>query len=92
MIYAHQLDAAADALHRILQFDRPADVVLSQFFREHRVLGSHDRTFIAESVFGVLRRKRLIDHMAGNVTSRRILLAYLVQRPRTGGGACTRRA
>ena len=76
-IHSSQLEAAADALRDVLRFDHPADAVLSHYFRGHRGLGQNDRAFVAESVFGVLRRKRLLDHLAGNAAPRRLLLAYL---------------
>jgi 16S rRNA (cytosine967-C5)-methyltransferase len=74
-----QIDASAEVLELVLRFDRPADVILSYFFRGHRTLGMHDRVFIAEAVFGTLRRKRFIDHLLGEATPRRILLAYLAR-------------
>ena len=52
----HLLQLATQALDLVLDFKRPADAVLSAFFREHKKLGSHDRAFVAEAVFGVLRR------------------------------------
>ena len=55
-VQRHQLDAATQALGTVLTFERPADVVLHDFFRSRPALGSHDRAFVAESVFGVLRR------------------------------------
>ncbi|HSN40433.1 MAG TPA: RsmB/NOP family class I SAM-dependent RNA methyltransferase [Burkholderiales bacterium] len=76
-IHSSQLEAAADALRDVLRFDHPADTVLSRYFRGHRGLGQNDRAFVAESVFGVLRRKRLLDHLVGNAAPRRLLLAYL---------------
>ena len=78
-ILASQLEAAAETLRRVLQFEHPADAVLSRYFREHRQLGQHDRAFIAESVFGVLRRKRLLDHLTGDAGPRRLLLAWLTR-------------
>lgn len=78
-IHRHQLDAAAEALGIVLKFDRPADAVLHQFFRNQPALGSHDRAFVAESVFGVLRRKQLLDHLLHDATPRRMLLAYLTR-------------
>lgn len=78
-VQRHQLDAAAEALGIVLGFERPADVVLHDFFRSHAGLGSHDRAFVAESVFGVLRRKRLIEHIAPDATPRRMILAYLAR-------------
>jgi len=74
-----QLEAAAEALKLVLKFDRPADAVLHEFFRAHHALGSHDRAFVAETVYGVLRRKRTVDHLAPDGTPRRMLLAYLVR-------------
>ncbi|MBI4195203.1 MAG: RsmB/NOP family class I SAM-dependent RNA methyltransferase [Betaproteobacteria bacterium] len=78
-IHRHQIEAAAEALTRVLKFERPADVVLHHFFREQRALGSHDRGFVAESVFGVLRHKQLLDHLAPGVPPRRLLLAHLTR-------------
>jgi len=74
-----QLEAATEALRRVLSFERPADAVLHDFFREHRNLGSRDRAFAAESVYGVLRRKRTVDHLAPGAAPRRALLAAIVR-------------
>lgn len=41
----------------------PPDAVVATFFRDRRYLGSHDRRFIAESYYGVLRHRRLCDHL-----------------------------
>ena len=78
-ILPNQLEAAAEILRNVLRFEHPADAVLSRYFREHRQLGQHDRAFIAESVFGVLRHKRLLDHLTGGATPRRLLLASLAR-------------
>ena len=78
-IHRHQIEAATEALSRVLKFDYPADSILSRFFREQRTLGQHDRAFVAEAVFGVLRHKRLLDHLANDGAPRRLLLAYLVR-------------
>lgn len=77
-----QLDAATEALELALKFDRPADSVLHEFFRARRGLGARDRAFVAEAVYGVLRRKRTVDHLAPDGGPRRKLLAYVV---RAGG-------
>ncbi|MGH8700872.1 MAG: RsmB/NOP family class I SAM-dependent RNA methyltransferase [Burkholderiales bacterium] len=74
-----QLEAATDALKLVLKLDRPADTVLHDFFQAHHALGSHDRAFVAEAVYGVLRRKRTVDHLAPDGTPRRMLLAYLAR-------------
>jgi 16S rRNA (cytosine967-C5)-methyltransferase len=74
-----QLEAAAEALLLTFKFDRPADAVLHDFFRARRALGVHDRAFVANSVYGVLRRKRTVDHLTPRGTSRQALLAYLAR-------------
>jgi 16S rRNA (cytosine967-C5)-methyltransferase len=58
------LDACADLLQQVLRFDHPADAVVSRYFREHRSLGPRERATLAETVYAVLRRKLLYDHLA----------------------------
>jgi 16S rRNA (cytosine967-C5)-methyltransferase len=55
------VDAYVAAATAVLRFDRPADAVLSAFFRAHPKLGVHDRGFVADSVYAMLRRKRLLE-------------------------------
>lgn len=70
-----------EALRQVLPLDIPADVAMSRFFRDRPKLGSHDRAFIAESVFGVLRHKRQLDRIcAPEATPKRLLLAFLARR------------
>jgi 16S rRNA (cytosine967-C5)-methyltransferase len=78
-ITAAQLNAATAALQRILTFEYPADAVLSRYFREHHQLGARDRAFVAEAAFGVLRRKRFLDHLTGGGTPRALVLAWLAR-------------
>ncbi len=66
----------------VLKFDYPADGIVSRHFHEHRELGQNDRAFIANAVFGVLRKKRLLDHLtagAGVSSARALLLAWLAR-------------
>ncbi len=58
------LEACAELVRLTLQFDHPADAVVSRFFREHRNLGPRERTTLAETVYTVLRKKNLFDHFA----------------------------
>ncbi len=69
------LDATAAALSEVLEFAFPADAVLSRFFREHSNLGQRDRGTVAETVYAVLRRRRLLEHLAGPASSREAVLA-----------------
>lgn len=73
------LSHAIHVLADVLTFQRPADAVLSYFFRNHHEVGARDREFIAETVYAILRRKRLLDHVAPGATPRKLALAALVR-------------
>lgn len=47
-----------ELVQSIVNSNRPADALIDSFFRSHRYLGSHDRRFIAETTYGVLRHLR----------------------------------
>jgi 16S rRNA (cytosine967-C5)-methyltransferase len=67
-------------LDHVLDFEYPADAVLSRYFRENRALGHRDRGFIAETVYSVLRRLRWLRRLAGvEATPRQLLLAWLAR-------------
>jgi len=70
---------ACEALEQLLSFSEPADERLSRFFRSHRELGQHDRAFIAETAFAVLRRLRSLEAAAGSRAPRLLVLAALVK-------------
>jgi 16S rRNA (cytosine967-C5)-methyltransferase len=70
----------ARVLGAVLEFAYPADAMLSRHFREHRDIGQRDRGFIAESVYGVVRRLRWLRRLAGqDATPRALLLAWLAR-------------
>jgi len=73
------LAQAAAALSSLLVLSRPADEALSLFFRGHRGLGQHDRAFIAEAAFAVLRRKRSLEAAAGSAVPDALLAAALLR-------------
>ena len=58
------LDACADLVRLCLQFEHPADAVVSRYFREHRALGPRERATLAETAFAVLRKKLLFEQLA----------------------------
>ena len=75
-----QIQSASQALRSVLRFDYPADSVLSHFFRDFRELGARDRAFVAEAVYGVLRRKRTLERLCGERSStRHLVLAWLAR-------------
>jgi len=60
--HAHaRLRQASVLLGQILQFTYPADAVIDQYFKANRNMGSKDRAFAAETVYGCLRHKRELE-------------------------------
>jgi 16S rRNA (cytosine967-C5)-methyltransferase len=74
------LDLGTELLRSVLRFDQPADAVVSAFFREHRQLGHRERHALAETVYTVLRRRLLYQHLAqsgsGSLERRLLLLGW----------------
>jgi 16S rRNA (cytosine967-C5)-methyltransferase len=78
-IRANQLAALASAIERVRRFDVPADNGLRSFFRAHPEMGQHDRAFVAEGVFALLRRMRSLEALAASSEPRKLALATLVR-------------
>ncbi|HRP95184.1 MAG TPA: RsmB/NOP family class I SAM-dependent RNA methyltransferase [Rhodocyclaceae bacterium] len=71
---------AAQVLAAVLAFEHPADSVLSRHFREHREIGHRDRGFIAETVYGIVRRLRWLRRLVGDdAAPRALLLGWLAR-------------
>jgi len=82
-----QLDALVHALTVVLPLRSPADAILKHYFREHRGLGSRDRALIADTVYAVLRRRRLLEAVTPSASPRELALAALVKLQGVGIGA-----
>ncbi|GBG13641.1 16S rRNA (cytosine967-C5)-methyltransferase [Novimethylophilus kurashikiensis] len=72
-------DTTVEAITELQEGSGPADARLSAYFRNHRKLGSHDRAFIAETAYALLRRRRFLDYLAPEASPRRLVLACLVR-------------
>ena len=75
---------AAVMLSNLLEFNSPADAKLSEFFRNNRDLGTKERAFVAESVYGVLRRLRFLSAVTAtddtdNDDARKLVLAWMLR-------------
>ena len=73
------LDHTVTALAAVLEFKHPADAVVSRYLRAHPVLGQQDRAFVAETVFAVLRRLRLLETLTAGRDPRSLVLAALTR-------------
>lgn len=74
------IQQAAELLELILgNSSRPADKHMEAYFRQHRNMGVRDRGFVAETVYGCLRRRRFLEHVAGaEGTTQAQVLVYLL--------------
>ena len=54
---------AAELLKTILVGTSPADVQMDRYFRARREMGVRDRGFVAETVYGCLREKRMLEYL-----------------------------
>ena len=75
-----QLTHTAAVLTQMLTFEQPADVVLSNYLRNHRKLGRNDRHEIAETAFAAIRHYQKIATALRRpaVQSRKAALAALI--------------
>ena len=77
------LDSCTELLKQVLKFDHPADMVVSRHFREQR-LGPRERATVAETIYGVLRKKNLYGYLAqlgsGPVERRLAILGFAADR------------
>lgn len=48
----------------IAAIERPADLLIRQFFYERKYLGAKDRRFIADAYFGTIKNKLRCEHLA----------------------------
>lgn len=76
---------AISLLAEVLKFERPADGVLSQYFKTHRELGHADRGRLAELIYAVLRHLATLREVVGRSEppegheARYLVLAALVR-------------
>ncbi|MEP7102968.1 MAG: SAM-dependent methyltransferase, partial [Burkholderiales bacterium] len=74
------LELATELIHQVLQLKHPADGVVSDFFRQHRTLGTRERHTLAETTYRVLRERLLYQHLAqsgkGEMERRLAVLAW----------------
>ncbi len=72
------LKSAAELLESILVGKIPADRQMDSYFRAHRNMGVRDRGFVAETVYGCLRERRLLESIAGDSLLLDTVAAYLL--------------
>ncbi len=64
---------ACELVEILLRDSRPADHLIDVFFRQRRYLGAHDRRELAESAYGLLRQRRLLQALVARVDEQKSL-------------------
>ncbi|MCX8256239.1 MAG: RsmB/NOP family class I SAM-dependent RNA methyltransferase [Beijerinckiaceae bacterium] len=84
---AARLQATLDLLDDLLSAARPADAVVSAWFRARRAIGGRDRAAIVDLLYALLRHQARLDWWLGRhgrpATPRHRLLAWLALEGRT---------
>jgi len=60
---------------------QPVDRITADFFRERKYLGSHDRRYIAESIFSLVRHRRFLEALLEQYVSEHSFAAELDRAP-----------
>jgi 16S rRNA C967 or C1407 C5-methylase (RsmB/RsmF family) len=58
----------------------PLDLHIHHYFRAHKALGSQDRGFIAETIYGLVRWQGLIDYLTNGDTNWEVRLKMLIEK------------
>jgi len=77
---ASRIDQVQQVLGEVLQWQYPADAVLSRWLRAHPGLGGRDRSEVAQALYDVLRHLRRYRHFAesgSGASARRLALLGL---------------
>lgn len=64
-IHRHLVEESVAALEEIFESGGHADKVIERFLKGHKKWGSRDRKFFAESVYEIVRWRRLFETLAG---------------------------
>ncbi len=72
------LKSAVELLRTVLTGTLPADSQMDRYFRAHAQMGVRDRGFVAETVYGCLRRKRLLEYLCRSDACDCLVAAFLL--------------
>jgi len=74
------IEVAANLVSEIFKGKAPADALINQVFRENRQMGRRDRSIVAETVYDVLRHRRVLEWLMGTeATPRALVLVSLLR-------------
>lgn len=69
--------AVLELITEIFKDEKPADIIINNYLRERKYIGSGDRRFITETVWKLIRHRRRLEFETGTKEPRLLLAAYL---------------
>jgi len=80
MLNLNLIQHCANILGEVTDFHGPADMKLSNYFREHGELGQKDRGEIAECIYGIIRRLRFLKKLnEDDLNYKKLIIAWLIK-------------
>jgi 16S rRNA (cytosine967-C5)-methyltransferase len=76
MLHRSHFSGAVELYETILAGNLPADAQMERYFRAHRQMGVRDRGQVAEAVYGALRERRVLEHLAQSERAFDVLAAW----------------
>ncbi len=72
-----QYQAVLEILDKVLQSNMPADVIVNNYLKNKKYIGSKDRKFITDTFWNIVRNKMKLSFDCKSENARDILLTYL---------------
>lgn len=72
---ASRIQAVIEVLEDVLKDRLPADVILDKYLKNRRYIGAKDRRFIADTVWGIIRKRMKFSEATGGKVTARLLTA-----------------
>ncbi len=70
-----RIQAIIEVLEEVFKDTTPADIILDNYFKQRRYIGSKDRRFIGDNVWKIIRNRMKYSQMLDNNASPRLLAA-----------------
>lgn len=76
-LHKNLLDALLFGLSKVFFDKNPAEFTLAKIFKKNKKWGSHDRSFVAEHFYEMIRHKRLIEYRGGFLLQRENIWVFI---------------
>ena len=77
MQIAARYQAVFELLSMVFEDKKPADVIINEYVRKRKYIGSKDRRFIVDTVWDIIRHRMRLEFDANSKDIRKVMLVYL---------------